>query len=244
MRSARRSLAQCRRSIATLELAVVAPIMLFATMAVLDVTLALLTNQLVYLSAQIISLSAASQAVSGIAQGSSTPTLTPTQARLAMTAVYGIIPGLKTTTTPYGVALAAITFTSTTGANARGAKVSFSTTLPSTLGTSSMTSTGVKRPCGSVYETSPNVTAVTPSGYSNQIATAQLTNASTIVVADVYYRYQSIFPISRFAQLLLPATIDFRGSFLYPVPLPEPLLGIVYDPVNGVANPSNTDNCP
>ena len=177
----RAALLRDRSGSPAIEFALVAPVMLTILAGSYDITQIFIAMRQVTSTAQEIVQIATEQAI----QPDQSNALTVQQAYQAMTAIYAMIPGLKTgaDASPFSVTLSAVVFAPNTPGCASGstcANVAWSTAL--SLGTN------VRRPCGVVTQVAPTDQATIAN-----LATYGMTTVKSVVVADVSYKYQPLF---------------------------------------------------
>lgn len=165
-----------------IEFALIAPVMFTLLAGSYDVTQVFIAMRRVTSTAQEIVQIATEQAV----QPDQSNALTVQQAHQAMTAIYAMIPRLRSgaDTSPYSVTLSAIVFAANTPGCATGstcANVAWSTAL-------SLSATKFKRPCSVVMQVAPTEPAT-----MTNIATLGMITVKSVVVADVSYTYQPLF---------------------------------------------------
>lgn len=172
-----------RRASAGLEFAIIAPVMGTMVVGVFDITRAMIAYRQVTNVAQSVTEIATEMSV----QADQTTSLTTTQARTAMTAIYALIPGLKSgaDNSAFSVTLSAVVFSaSPSGCSGAGCtytgNVAWSTYL-------AQGSTAL-RACGKVAQVAAG-TAVTMSN----LPTAGMTALTSVLVADVSYTYTPLF---------------------------------------------------
>lgn len=209
-----------------LEFALIAPVMFLILAGTYDVTQIFIAMRQVTSTAQEIVQIATEQAV----QPDQTISLTTQQAYQAQTAIYAIMPRLKSgvDTSEYSVTLSAIVLVATPpGCVAKSgctyvANTAWSTTLPLGL--------KVRRPCGVVTQVAPTE----PSTMSN-LPIWGMTTVTSVVVADVTYTYQPLF--SGF----ITGPVTFQRTSFLPPRAGKPTDYVQYDKDNVGRN---TDVCP
>lgn len=209
-----------------LEFALIAPVMFSILAGTYDVTQIFIAMRQVTSATQEIVQIATEQAV----QPDQTISLTPQQAYQAQTAIYAMIPRLKSgaDTSPYSVTLSAIVLVATPPGCVAGngctyvANTAWSTAL--SLGLK------VRRPCGAVTQVAPTEPAT-----MTNLPIWGMTTVTSVVVADVTYKYQPLF--SGF--ITGPLTLQ-RTSFL-PPRAGKPTDYVTYDKDNVG---KNADICP
>lgn len=209
-----------------LEFALIAPVMLLILAGTYDVTQIFIAMRQVTSAAQEIVQIATEQAV----QPDQTISLTTQQAYQAQTAIYAIMPRLKSgaDVSQYSVTLSAIVLVPTPPGCVAGsgctyvANTAWSTTLP--LGIK------VRRPCGIVTQVAPTE----PATISN-LSIWGMTTVTSVVVADVTYTYQPLF--SGF----ITGPFKFQRTSFLPPRAGTPTDYVKYDKDNVG---KNTDICP
>lgn len=208
-----------------IEFALIAPVLFMILAGSYDVTQIFIAMRQVTSSAQEIVQIATEQAV----QPDQSNVLTVQQAYQAMTAIYAMLPGLRSgdDASPYSVTLSAIVFAANTPGCAAGstcANVAWSTAL-------SLSATKVRRRCGVV------VTQVAPTEQVtiDSIATLGMTTVKSVVVADVSYMYQPLF--SGF----ITGPVTLRRTAFLPPRAGDPTQYVQYDKDNAS---TNSDICP
>lgn len=209
-----------------LEFAMVAPVMFSILAGTYDVTQIFIAMRQVTSAAQEIVQIATEQAV----QPDQTISLTPQQAYQAQTAIYAIMPRLKSgvDSSQYSVTLSAIVLVP----NPPGCVARDGCTYVANTAWSTALSLGqkVRRPCGVVIQVAPSE----PSAMNN-LPIWGMTTVTSVVVADVSYKYQPLF--SGF--ITGPVTLQ-RTAFL-PPRAGKPIDYVRYDKNN---LGTNTDRCP
>jgi Flp pilus assembly protein TadG len=220
-----------RRGIAMLEFAIIAPVMVVFAMGGFDIARALVTWQEVQTAAEWAAVSAQSMAV----QLDNSTSLTPQQAQVAMTSIYGSIPQITSRLWggTYGIAMSAVEWTQ----NAQGVytpELAWTTNLyalaPSE--TFSPYDTALKRVCG----TTLNQVDTVPSDSSilTSIPTKNVTTPSTFLLVDIHYQFSPILPVT-----FITGPIDFYTTYVFPN-----LIGQNTQPLNyDWANPNDTALC-
>jgi Flp pilus assembly protein TadG len=196
-------LLRCRAGSPGIEFALVAPVMFILLSGAYDITQLLIAQRRVIVTAQEIVEIATELSI----QPNQTMSLTTTQAYQAETAIYALIPGLKsgTDTSRFFVTLSAAVFTATPAGCVAGvnctyvANTAWSTPLP-------QSTTPVTRPCGVIAQVAP-----TQQTTINNLPTAGMTGLQSIVIADVSYIYQPLFT----GFVVGPVTLQ-RTAFLPP----------------------------
>ena len=183
-----------------------------------DVTQILIAMRRVTSTAQEIVQIATEQAV----QPDQSNALTVQQAYQAMTAIYALIPGLKSgaDTSPYSVTLSAVVFVANTGCVVGGTCTYVGTTMWSVA----LPSPGLpvtRTPCGVVTQVGSNQQAML-----SNLPTSGMSTLTSVVVADVSYKYQPLF--SGF--VTGPVTLQ-RTAFL-PPRAGKPSQYVQYDTAN------------
>lgn len=206
-----------------IEFALIAPVMFTLLAGSYDVTQVFIAMRRVTSTAQEIVQIATEQAV----QPDQSNALTVQQAYQAMTAIYAMIPRLRSgaDTSPYSVTLSAIVFAANTPSCAAGstcANVAWSTAL-------SLSATKVRRKCGMVTQVAPTEQAT-----MTNIATLGMTTIKSVVVADVSYTHQPLF--SGF----VTGPVTLRRTAFLPPRAGDPAQYVQYDKGNVS---TNTDIC-
>ncbi len=168
-----------------LEFALVAPLMLTMLFGSYDVAQVFIAMRRVTSTAQEIVQIATEQAV----QPDQSSALTVQQAYQAMTAIYAMIPGLKTgaDTSPFSVTLSAVVFVANQGCVVGGTCTYVGTVMWSVALPSPGLSVA-RTPCGIVTQVTPDQQATI-----NNLATSGMTTLTSVVVADVSYTYTPLF---------------------------------------------------
>ncbi len=208
----------------TIEFALVAPVMFSMLAGTYDITQVFLAMRQATSTAQEIVQIATEQAV----QPDQSNALTVDQAKQAMTALYAMIPGLKTgaDTSLYSVTLSAIVFVANAGCVPGGA----CTYAGSIMWSVALPPPGLpvtRTPCGLVTQVGSDQQATI-----NNLPITGMSTLSSVVVADVSYRYQPLF--SGF--VTGPITLQ-RTAFL-PPRAGTPSQYVQYDKDNASTNPA------
>ena len=221
----RRAAALCRDRTATsaIEFAVLAPVMLVLLSGSYDITRVLIAMRQVTGTAQQIVQIATEQSV----QPDQSTSLTIQQGYQAQTAIYALIPALKSglDTSLFSVTLSAVVFTATPAGCTPGkdcvyvAHLAWSTALPQGV--------AATRPCGVVAQVAPSQ----PASIAN-LQTAGMTAVTSIVVADVSYVYRPLFG----GFVTGPLTLQ-RTAFL-PPRAGKPTQYVQYDLAHTTTNPA------
>ena len=171
-----------------MEFALIAPVMFILLTGSYDITQLLIARQQVISTAQQIVEIATELSI----QPNQTTSLTINQAYQAETAIYALMPRLKSgsDTNKFSVTLSAAVFTATPQSCTPNSGCSVATTAWSTMLSLSTLSPNVPitRPCGVI----PQVAATQPVTINN-LPTAGMTTLTSIVIADVSYVYQPLF---------------------------------------------------
>ncbi len=206
-----------------IEFALVAPLMFTILAGSYDVTQIFIAMRQVTSTAQEVVQIATEQAV----QPDQSNALTVQQAYQAMTAIYAMIPRLKTgaDTSPFSVTLSAIVFFANPGCVVGGnctyvAGIAWSVALPQGLQVT-------RPPCGIVTQVTPDQQATV-----NNLPSSGMTTLTSVVVADVSYKYQPLF--SGF--VTGPITLQ-RTAFL-PPRAGKPTPWVQYDKANASNDPA------
>lgn len=202
-----------------IEFALVAPVMFTLLAGSYDVTQIFIAMRQVTSTAQKIVQIATEQAV----QPDQSNALTVQQAHQAMTAIYAMMPKLRSgaDASPYSVTLSAIVFAANTPGCAAGSacpNVAWSTAL-------SLSATKVRRRCRPVTQVKPTEQAT-----MDNIATLGMTTVKSVVVADVSYTYQPLF--SGF----VTGPVTLRRTAFLPPRAGDPAKYVRYDRSNASAN--------
>ena len=207
-----------------IEFALIAPVMFTILAGSYDATQIFIAMRQVTSTAQEIVQIATEQAV----QPDQSNALTVAQAKQAMTAIYAMIPRLKSgaDASRFSVTLSGIVFTANTGCVVGGTCtyagiVMWSVALPSPGQPVTRT------PCGVVVQVGSDQQATI-----NNLPVNGMTTLSSVVVADVSYTYQPLF--SRF--VTGPVTLQ-RTSFL-PPRAGTPSQYVQYDKDNASTDPA------
>jgi hypothetical protein len=184
-----------------IEFALLAPVMAVLLTGSYDVTQLLIAQRQVTTAAQEIAEIATELSV----QRDQSTSLTIDQAYQAQTAVYGMMPALKSgrDTNAFSVTLSAVVFIAIPAGCLSGenctyvGNIAWSVALPQGL--------QVTRPCGVVAQTKPTQQATI-----NDLPTSGMTSMTSMVVADVSYIYQPLF--TRF----IGGSITLRRTALMP----------------------------
>ena len=218
-----RALLRDRSGTPAIEFALLAPVMFILLTGSYDITQVLIAMRQVTSTAQQIVQIATQQSV----QPDQTTALTVQQGYQAQSAIYAMIPGLRsgTDTSQFSVTLSAVVFHSIPAGCKAGTNCSYiantawSTALPQ--------GKQVTRSCGVVAQV-----ASTQQATITTLPTAGMTAVSSIVVADVSYAYEPLF--SGF--ITGPMTLQ-RTAFL-PPRAGKPTQYVQYDIANAKTNSS------
>lgn len=166
-----------------IEFALVAPVMFGILAGSYDITQALIAMRRATSTAQEIVQIATEQAV----QPDQSNALTVQQAYQAMTAIYAMIPGLKTgtDTSPFSVTLSAIVFTPPASGCVAGSGCTY---VGSVIWSVSLPQGSQVTRCGVVTQVSTDQQATISS-----LPTSGMTTLTSVVVADMSYKYQPLF---------------------------------------------------
>lgn len=166
-----------------IEFAMVAPLMFTLLAGSYDVTQIFIAMRQVTSTAQEIVQIATEQAV----QPDQSNALTVNQAKQAMTAIYAIIPGLKSgaDTSPYSVTLSAIVFTPLAPSCVAGSNCTY---VGNVMWSVSLPQGSQVTRCGVVTQVSMGQQATI-----SNLPTSGMTTLTSVVVADVSYTYQPLF---------------------------------------------------
>lgn len=209
-----------------LEFALIAPVMFSILAGTYDVTQILIAMRQVTSAAQQVVQIATEQAV----QPDQTISLTTQQAYQAQTAIYAIMPRLRTgvDTSEYSVTLSAIVLVATP----RGCVAGNGCTYVANTAWSTALSLGLKvrRLCGVVTQVAPTEPVTMTS-----LPTWGMTTVTSVVVADVIYKYQPLF--SGF----ITGPITFQRTSFLPPRAGKPADYVKYDKDNVG---KNSDICP
>jgi Flp pilus assembly protein TadG len=206
-----------------IEFALLAPVMFVMLTGSYDITQALIAMRQVTSTAQEVVQIATEQSV----QPDQTTSLTILQGYQAQTAIYAMIPGLKsgTDTSSFSVTLSGVVYTATPVGCVSGincvyvANTAWSNALPQ--------GAQVTRPCGVIGQVASGQPATITT-----LPTLGMTVLSSIVVADVSYVYVPLFT----GFLTGPVTLQ-RLAFL-PPRAGKPTQYVQYDQANAKTNPS------
>jgi hypothetical protein len=171
-----------------MEFALIAPVMFILLTGSYDITQLLIARQQIISTAQQIVEIATELSI----QPDQTTSLTVNQAYQAETAIYALMPRLRSgsDTNKFSVTLSAAVFTATPASctpnsGCSVAKIAWSTMLSrSTLSPN----VPITRPCGVITQV-----AATQPVTINNLPTAGMTTLTSIVIADVTYVYQPLF---------------------------------------------------
>jgi Flp pilus assembly protein TadG len=203
-----------RRGVAMLEFAIIAPVMVVMATAGFDVTRALVTWQEVQTATEWAAMSAQSLAVNTNSQGAVT-TLTPQQATVAMTTIYGSMPQVFSGLWggKYAVAMSGVQWYLVGGVPKPF--LVWTTTLKG-LASSEVTTQwdgSFFRSCSSpAAQVTQVVTVPNDASILTTVPTENITASSTFVVVDMHYHFIPILPGLDF----LTGPIDFYASFAFP----------------------------
>jgi Flp pilus assembly protein TadG len=203
-----------RRGIAMLEFAIIAPVMVVMATAGFDITRALVTWQEVQTATEWAAMSAQSLAVTSTANGFETD-LSPQQATLAMTTIYGSMPQVFSGlwSGKYAIALSGVQWYLVAGV-AKPFLV-WTTTLKD-LAPSEVTAQWdgtFFRSCSSpAAQVTQVVTVPNDASILTTVPTENIAASSTFVVADMHYYFVPILPGLDY----LTGPIDFYASFAFP----------------------------
>jgi TadE-like protein len=236
-RRLRRRLHADRRGLAMLEFAIIAPVMVLFAMGGFDVTRALITWQEVQTAAEWSAVSAQSLAV----QLDSTTSLTPQQAQVAMTTIYGSMPQVISGLWggKYGIAMSGVEWYSTANGTVWNPVLAWTTSLYALAPaeTTAAIDSTFKRACGTTLnqlDTVPSDSSVLTS-----IPTKDVLTPSTFVVVDIHYQFKPVLPVT-----FIIGNIDFYASFTFPNLIGQNTQALGYDLLpNGQPNPSDTAIC-
>lgn len=210
------------RGVVALEFAAIAPIMILMIIGAFDIARAVTIWQQTLAASESIAISAQSLAV----QADSSTKLSPTNATLAMTAIYGVLPQIKSGlwSGTYSVTLSGVAFDS---ANPPNASIIWS--VPLTKGNASLTQ--VKRNCGVVQQVAQMPEDSTNLSY---IPTLNISIPSTLIVADVHYQFTPLF------FNFITGPIDFWETYSFPALTGGPTQTVCFD----YGNPADPYICP
>lgn len=209
-----------------LEFAIIAPVMFLILAGTYDVTQIFIAMRQVTSTTQEIVQIATQQAV----QPDQSISLTVNQAKQAMTAIYAMMPGLKSgaDTSQFSVTLSAIVLVASPPGCVAGngctytANTAWST--PLSLGQS------VRRSCGVVTQVAPTEPAT-----MTNLPIWGMTTVTSVVIADVIYKYKPLF-----SGFITGPVILQRTAFL-PPRAGKPTDYVQYDKKNAL---TNRDICP
>jgi Flp pilus assembly protein TadG len=227
MRSARspsrRQVAARERGVVSLEFAAIAPVLLLMIIGAFDIARAIACWQQTLAAAQWVAMSASDLSV----QVDSSTSLTPAQATMAMTAIYGAMPQIQEGlyTGNYSVTLSGVYYTPAGLANA----ASIIWSVPLLVGNGRQQT--ARRTCGTVQQV-----ATMPQDSTNLkfVPTANVSIPTTLVVADVHYRFTPMF------FNFITGPIDFWETYPFPLPIGANNQSVCYD----IANPDDGYLCP
>lgn len=210
----RRRLPADRRGIAMLEFAIIAPAMVLLATAGFDVTRALVTWQEVQTATEWAAFSAQSLAVTSTPTGYTT-TLSPQQATVAMTTMYGSMPQVFSGlwSGQYAIVMSGVQWYTVAGTPEPF--LVWTTTLKG-LAPSEVTGQwdgSFFRSCSSPAAQVTQVATV-PNDVSvlSTVPTLNISASSTFVVVDMHYHFVPILPGLNY----LTGPIDFYASFALP----------------------------
>lgn len=168
-----------------IEFALVAPVMFGILAGSYDITQILIAMRRATSTAQEIAQIATELAV----QPDQSNALTVNQAKQAMTAIYAMIPGLKTgtDTSQYSVTLSAIVFVANAGCVV-GGKCTYVGTIMWSIALPSPGQPVTRTLCSSVTQVTSDQQATI-----GNLPTTGMTTLTSVVVADVSYKYQPLF---------------------------------------------------
>jgi len=215
-----------RRGVVALEFAAITPVVLILVLGAWDTARALIVWQETLAAAEQIAFTAETLAV----QPDLSTNLTPVQATVAMTTLYGAMPQIRLGEFPgvYSVTLSAVSFTPN-GDGTNSAVLLWS--VPLTEGNSPPMINGVTRTCGG---TIPQVPTWPQNATNLQVvATRGVTFPASIAVADVHYRYSPAF------FNFITGPIDFWESYELPNLSGSPSQLLTYD----IANKNDPADC-
>jgi len=221
--SARRQTAARERGVVSLEFAAIAPVLLLMVIGAFDIARAIAVWQQTLTAAQWAAISANFLSI----QTDSSTSLTPAQATMAMTTIYGAMPQIQQGlyNGPYSVTLSGVYFTPASGQNT--AKVIWS--VPLLTGTGNLQN--VRRTCGVVQQ----LTAMPQNSTNMQyVPTQSITYPTTVLVADVHYQFTPMF------FNFITGPIDFWETYAFPPPIGANSQSVCYD----LANPNDANLCP
>lgn len=208
-----------------IEFALIAPVMFTILAGSYDVTQILIAMRQVTSTAQEIVQIATEQAV----QPDQSNALTVQQAYQAMTAIYAMIPRLKSgaDASQYSVTLSAVVFSANKGCVVGGActyvaGTAWSVALPQGL--------QVTRRCDEVQQVTPDQQATI-----SNLPTSGMTTLTSVLVADVSYRYRPLF--SGF----ITGPVTMQSTAFLPPRAGKPEQFVQYDRANASNNPAVCD---
>ncbi len=208
----RQRLRDGRRGTAAVEFALLFPVMVALMFGMTDACLGLVNYRRVTVAAEETALIATELSVQPDNTLQLTPTTSPSSLYVAATAIFGVIPGLKSAgaTQPFSVTVSDIVFVGTPSGCTPSITVASGTLYPCTSYTANVawsvplstftgqvaagTYLGLTTPsvplrqCGLVSQVAQSQAATFTS-----IPTAGMTNLSSVLVVDVTFRYQPLF---------------------------------------------------
>jgi Flp pilus assembly protein TadG len=207
-----------------IEFALLAPVMIFLLTGTYDVIQLLIAQRRIVSTAQQIVEIATELSI----QPDQSLSLTTAQVYQAETAIYAMIPGLKSgsDTNKFWVTLSAVVYTGTPAGCVSGvnctyvANTAWSSALP-------QSATPLTRPCGII----PQVAATQQSAITN-LPTADMTVLTSIVVADVSYTYLPLFTG------FVTGPVKLQTTAFLPPRAGTVLQYVQYDLANAKTNPS------
>lgn len=219
-----RALPRDRAGSPAIEFALLAPVMLVMLTGSYDLTQVLIAMRRVTSAAQEIVQIATELSV----QPDQTTSLTVTQDYQAQSAIYALIPGLKSgaDTSQFSVTLSAVVFVATPSGCTAGVNCAYSA---NTAWSVPLLRGGQTRPCGAVTQVASSQQATIAN-----LPTSGMTALSSVVVADVSYVYQPLF--SGF----LTGPLTLRRTAFLPPRAGKPTQYVQYD----LANATDPAICP
>jgi Flp pilus assembly protein TadG len=227
------ALLRCRRGSPAMEFVLVAPVMIILLTGSYDITQLLIARSEVISAAQEIVEIATELSV----QPDQSISLTTNQAYQAQTAIFALMPGLKSGagTNPFAVTLSAVVFTATPAGCVAGGNPTAVPPVPACIYVANtawsnalpQSTPSVTRACGVVAQ----VTPTQPTSIAN-LPTAGMTALTSLVVADVSYTYWPLF-----SGFMTGPVVLQRTAFL-PPRSGAPTAYVEYDLTNAATDPS------
>ena len=207
-----------------IEFAIVAPVMITLLTGTYDITQILIAQRKVVVAAQEIVEIATELSV----QPDQSISLTTTQAYQAQTAIYGVMPALKSgaDTSQFFVTLSAAVFTATPAGCVAGVNCTYEANTAWSIPLPQSTA-AVSRPCGVIAQVFSTQQATI-----QNLPTAGMTALTSVVIADVSYNYQPLFigfvtgPITLHRTAVVPPRTGSAAQY------------VQYDLANATGNPA------